>query len=733
MNQELLRKQTVVFFSDIVGYTRLMGKNEDEAFDLMKLNVGIHQRIFEEAGGKIIKELGDGILGVFESPEKGIVAAIEIQREILSLGKFAIRIGMHCGDVIYDHGDVYGDAVNQSSRIQSVGVPTSLLISASLYQKLKVDFPITTARLGAFELKNISQKVELLAVTNPPLSVPKRTDILRNIKYQERNPWLRGMMAATFFVLIAALAYSIFLEGATWGKAKSVAVLPFDNISNNADYDYFSEGITGDIVFQLSEIDSIKVTPYDLIASLEPIEISFDSLGKLFDVTTILRGNVDFLGSKIQVSVQLIDISNSKNIWSQTFTRENSGIVSIQNTIAKEIARALNANLSAQEIYHIEKTQTESADAYDLYLKGKSQYFTYNKKNNLEAINLFKKAIQIDPNYALAYTGLADAYAQMPSYGYEITWLDSSMEAGDKALSIEPELAEAYTSKGINYYYKGKSEYAKISFEKALAYKPNLSRAIGNLATIYFSKGDLINSLRLQAKSTTLNPRAFIPYQISGWIYRILGNYKAAENYLKKADKLQPNEINLEQLAYNYISQGKLDQAKLVLKELQLAQDANSYSVAGLISMHLNDLSSAKDFFEKSMELTEGVDNDPYYVIPINLAYILKGQGESERATELLRKSIDLRMDALIEGDEDYNLALDLAVAKMIQGELKEVNKYLNIAFDRGWRDLFLIEHHPAFEDYINSSDYAKISSKVQKEILAIHQKLEVTSLQRGR
>lgn len=133
------------------------------------------------------------------------------------------------------------------------------------------------------------------------------------------------------------------------------------------------------------------------------------------------------------------------------------------------------------------------------------------------------------------------------------------------------------------------------------------------------------------------------------------------------------------------------------------------------------------------MELTEGADSDPYYLIPINLAYILKLQGEKDRANQLLDQGIELRMDALIEGDEDYNLALDLAVAKMIKGEVKEVNKYLNIAFDRGWRDLFVVEHHPAFEEYIKQPEFTKISAKIQKEIFTINQKLEATSLLRNR
>jgi len=734
MSQELNRKQSVVFFSDIVGYTRLMGQDENAAFELMKLNLLTHQEIFLKYHGQVVKELGDGILGVFDTPKEAIKAALEIQEVTKSHRKFELRIGMHSGDIIFDHGDVFGDAVNQSARIQSVGIPSSILISEALHDELGLQSEFPTIKLGAFELKNVEKEVILFALTNPPLNIPKRTDVLKNIKYQERSPWMKWVLIMILFAVVGGITYELFWKGTPWGKEKSIVVLPFENLSKDPNNDYFSEGLTGDIIFQLTEIDSLQVIPYEQVNDLTDPNISLDSISKLFNVTTLLKGSVDFIGSKVQVNVRLIDLSNSTNIWSETFTRESSGIVSIQNTIAKEIARALNANMSPQELYQIEKTSTTSVIAYDLYLKGKSHYFKYEKEQNMSAIELFKEAIKLDPNYALAYSGLADSYAQMPNFGFGTAWLDSSKEANEKALTIDPTLAEAYMSRGITYYYQGKNEYAKISFEKALAYKPNLSRAVGNLATIYFSQGDLTNSLRLQAKSSSINPKAFLPYQISGWIYRILGDSDNSEFYLKKALEYKNDPIVYEQLGYTFISIGKKDEALgLISTILNKGNDANTLSNAGLLAFYLQELELAKEYFEKSLELKEDYQNDPYYIIPINLAYLLKLNGENERAEQLLKSSIELRMDSMLEGDEDYNLPLDLAVAKMIKGETRDVVKYLNLAFDRGWRDLFLIEENPAFSEFKKSNDFAQIERKIQNNLIEQKEKLKSTSLQRDK
>ena len=734
MNQELNRKQSVVFFSDIVGYTRLMGKDEDRAFGLMKQNLLIHQEIFAKYSGQIVKELGDGILGFFDTPLHALSASLEIQQACLEQNEFQLRIGLHSGDIIFDHGDIFGDAVNQSSRIQSVGVPSCILISDHLYQQLPPNSPYTSVRLGSFELKNVAHKVELHAISNPPLSIPKRSDILQNIKYQEQRPWLKWTIGAVFLAIIFALVITNYWKATPWGKEKSVVVLPFENLGNDPAHEYFSEGLTGDIIYQLSEIDSIKVIPFEQVLGQVDSNWPLDSIRKKFQVSTLLKGTVEFMGSKVQVNVRLIDLSNSTNIWTQSFTRENTGVVSIQNNIAIEIARALNANMSPTEMYQIGKTQTTNAQAYDDYLKAKSLYFKYNKEANLAAIELFRQAIKLDPNYSLAYSGLADCYSQMPGYGFSMAWLDSSREANNHALTLEPTLAEAYLSNGMIYYYEGKNEYAKISFEKALAYKPTLSRATGNLATIYFAEGDFINALMLQQKSASQNPKAFIPYQISGWIYRILGDYELALEYLNQANEKQINPVNYEQLAYTYISMGKIQEAKsqvpLVLKNVQ---DTNSSTIAGLISFYLNELDTAQKYFEHSLANTEAFEEDPYYVIPINLAYILKQKGELARANELLEISMQVRIESMINGDGDYNLPHDLAIAHMIKGNYQEAIKFLNIAYDKGWRDLMPIEHHPAFSPIKSRPEFQEIVKKIQNNLIAQKQKLEPTSLLRDK
>lgn len=734
MQAELTRKPSVVFFSDIVGYTRLMGQDENAAFELMKVNLSIHQEVLANYRGTIIKELGDGILAVFETVPEALKASLEIQKNVIKNAKYKIRIGLQSGEIIFDHGDVFGDAVNVASRIQSVGVPTSIVFSDRVYKEIIQDELFHTVKLGSFDLKNVSHPLELYSLTNPPLVIPKRSEILNNIKYQESSPWIKWVLILVLLAVVGVFSYQYFIKGTPWGKEKSIVVLPFENLSKDPKNDYFSEGLTGDVIFQLTEIDSLQVVPYEQVNDLTNTTISLDSISKLFEVTTLLKGSVEFVDSKVQVNVRLIDLSNATNIWSETFTRESTGIVSIQNTIAKEIARALNANMSPQELYQIGKTPTTSAIAYDLYLKGKSHYFKYEQEDNLSAISLFQQAIKLDPNYALAYSGLADSYAQMPNFGYGMTWLDSSKEANEKALMIDPTLAEAYMSRGITYYYQGKNEYAKISFERALAYKPNLSRAVGNLATIYFSQGDLVNSLRLQAKSSGINPKAFLPYQISGWIYRILGDSDNSEFYLKKALSFKNDPINYEQLGYTLISIGKEAEAsRLIPAILNEGNDANTISIAGLLAFYLGDLDLAKQYFEQSLVLKEDFENDPYFIVPINLAYILKLKGETTLSNKLLESAIELRMDSMLEGDEDYNLPLDLATAKAIKGESREVGKYLNLAYDRGWRDLFLIEQNPAFEEYKNTNDFAQIAKKIQNNLIEQNQKLKSTSLQRDK
>ncbi|GAB2500351.1 tetratricopeptide repeat protein [Algoriphagus taiwanensis] len=736
MNQNLIRKQAVVYFSDIVGYTRLMGKDEDGAFQLMKENLEAHQKTFSKYGGQIIKELGDGILGVFESPEGALQASLEIQQHCVKIGKFQLRIGLHCGDIIFDHGDVFGDAVNQSSRIQSVGVPSSILLSEQLLHRLPENSIYQTVRLGGFNLKNVEHKVELHALTNEPLAIPKRADILQNIKYQERNPWKYWVGIGVVFLLLTMVTYSVFWRDSVWEKDKSVAVLPFVNLNGDSELDYFTDGLTENIIGQLSKINSIKAISYSTMADYKGSTLPLDSLAKMLDVSTILKGTIEQLNSGIRFKLQLIDADENKNIWTDEYTRKGTDITQLQNDIARDIARVLDAQLTAEESIQIGKGETSNAEAYDLVFKAKQLYYAGFGDPSLffEAAELLKKAIELDPNYALAYTWLAKTYFQIAFDEPKGPWYDMSLEMSSKALELEPKLAEGYGARGMVYYDLGEYTKAKNSMETALSFQPNLSDAIGNLATINFASGNLLEAIKLQNKAADLGPSSHIPYQNLGWAYKILGRFEEALQYFDRSLAISKNLTTYELKANMLIEMGEKEKALALLENIPF-QDSSEFDVraAGAILYYAQEYDSAFNVWKISIERKLKSGFDKFYSTPINYGYLLKQRGEDRFADSLLNAIIQVKIEAMSLGSEEYYLPLEISTAYAAKNQVPEAIKYLQIAYERGWRDYFFTEFNPAFDKLKEDIRYKKIISQISDDLNRINQELASTSLERGR
>lgn len=732
MSQELNRKLSVVYFSDIVGYTRLMGKDEDAAFGLMKKNLEAHSEIFGKYRGQIIKELGDGILAVFETVGEALTASLEIQNLCKNHGEFELRIGIHSGEVIFDHGDVFGDAVNLASRIQSVGVPSSILISEKVFQSIPPDLDFSTSKLGRINLKNVDHEIEIYALTNNPLVVPKRSEILKNIKYQENNAWKFWVGTSVVTLLLALLIYSAFWSDNTWEKDKSVAVMPFVNLSENPDFDYFPKALTENLIDQLSKISSLKTISYPTMSSFINPNSPLDSIASVIGVSTILKGNVENLGSRVRINLQLVDVENNKNIWTESYIREGANIPQFQNDIAREIARILNARLTAEEASQIGQGETTNPDAYDLLMKAKDSYKNFNDSSFFVASQFLKKAIELDQNYALAYTWLAKTYYQLAFNNPDTTWYDLSLEMSEKALALEPKLAEGFSARGATFYELGQITKAKNSFDLATSFNPNFSEAIGNLATIHFAQGDLLKALELQMKSSLLGPKAFIPYQNMGWINKILGNYKEAHLLFEKS--LEQNLIadTYELSAFTYIQEGKKDSA---LHEAQkvLKMRPIDYKVVGYIYFYAKEFDLAFTSLQKEMESIEGNTYSKYTTAPIVYSYLLRKKGNIQLSDSILNNIIQVKIEAISLGFEDYYLPLDVATAFIIQNKPEESLKYLQIAYDRGWRDYFFTEYNEAYTDLKKDQRYQAIFAQIQKDLADTNQKLASNSLQRDK
>lgn len=734
MAKVLNRKQSIVYFSDIVGYTLLMGKDEDHAFDLMKQNLELHQEVFTKYRGKVIKELGDGILAIFETADEAITASLEIQTEWQKTKELELRIGLHCGGVILDHGDVYGDAVNIASRVQSIGAPSCVLFSSKVLDQIPEDSHFTYVSLGPFKLKNVSKELELYALTNKPLSVPKRAEMIKKVKSQEREPWKFWVGLAATLLILLFLIYSLVWNNYTWEKDKSVAVLPFTNVNEKSPQDAFSIDITQEIISQLSEIADIKVISYASIKDISDSNLDLDSLGEALEVSTILKGSIQYLDEMTKVNVQLIDIEENKNLWTESFIRSGENLLHIQSIIAKEISRVLGISLTAKEEAEIGKVITESPEAYNLYLLAKKEYSNYNMEGYSRAAEYFQKAISIDRNFTMAYAGLADTYSQFAANTAESAWYDSSNIVTEKGLLIDPNSAELYKTRGNTFYYQSKLESAKKSFENALLIKPNYSEAIGNLATVDFIQGNLEEALNGEIRSASLNPNNQVPFRIAGWIYRIIGNNAEALEWLNKSLNIAPNPVTYSLIGTAYISENRIEESKKLIPEiLEKNPTTDGYESAGLIDFFSRDFTGARENYEKSILAFENFKEDFYFTVPINYSFLLIQEGEFQIADSMLNNSIFIREDALSRGEKDANILFDLACAYAVKKQTGESLKYLEEAFENGWRDLFFIDYNPIFDHLRSNLEYRKILQKISSELEREKGKINATSLERSR
>lgn len=719
MKKELTRTLAAIMFSDIVGYTALMGENEEYAFKLVKKNTKIHLDILNSHHGKIVKELGDGVLCVFENVTAALQAALEIQQLYKDSKEISLRIGIHYGEVICDKSDIYGDAVNIASRIQMIGIPGSILVSERVHREITRLSVFKCVSLGIFELKNINHSTEIFALVHPGLKVPKRWDLENMLRNQEKKLMMLGLVFLSLLVIALWIYYSSHIRQLTREPEKSIAVLPFQNIDNDPDNAFFSKGMTEDLLSHLSKISSLKVISGASVEANGHPKESLKEVAASLGVNAILLGSVRRSGNTVRIRVQLVDAVNEVNLFAETFDRELVGIFDVQSEIALNIAESMSARLTKEEILLLDKKPTENVNAYEIYLRGRDFYHQYEAEKNKKAIAEFKTAIQMDSSFALAWAGLGDAYGQLYGrFNGEKFWIDSSLLASQKAISLDSNLSKAYNSMAIAYNYR--SEYDK-GFEllhKAVSINPNNAQAAENLGTGYFFKGDLVEALKWGKKAAGLNPRNHVPYQIVGWTYRLLGHDGNAELWLKKSLELKPFRDTYEQLALLYIGQGKKAKAKKLIPELfKLGSTEKVYETAGLIAFMCGDQKMAKTFFEKSLDLNPLFGRDPMAISAIYLGHILLAEKEHLEANVYLDNALELNSQEVRKGSQYEEHAFYLAGIYAIRGQTKEAIEYLKIARGQQWKDHALAFHNPLFKSIHDHPDFVKICKELEAEM----------------
>ena len=432
-----------IMFTDMVGYTSLMQENERQAKILRNKHKEVLEKFVLEHRGQVLQYYGDGTLSIFGSAIEAAICASKIQKELQSEPKVPLRIGVHAGDVVYDDEGVYGDGVNIASRIENIAVPGSVLISDKINDELKNQKEISTVFLGRYNLKNVKNPVKLYAINSNDLVIPSNEQI----------------------------------EGKTANTGHSIAVLPFINLSAEKDNEYFSDGITEELLNALAKVDGLLVTSRTSSFAFKDRNIDIREIGKQLGVKIVLEGSVRKYGNRVRVTAQLINADDGYHKWSETYDRNLEDIFAVQDELANSIVDQLKKTIQLQKpSKSLVKVPTENIDAYNLYLKGLFNWNKWSPDFALKAIKYFEEAIAISPDFALAYSRLAACYIFLGAAGFMSNKVaySKAKEYANKSSELDNSLIDSQITMGmIKYFNDWDWEGAEKCFLKALEINPN--------------------------------------------------------------------------------------------------------------------------------------------------------------------------------------------------------------------------------------------------------------------
>jgi adenylate cyclase len=440
------RKLTAILSADVVGYSRLMGDDEEATVRTLNKYKKIISDLIERHNGRVIDSPGDNVLAEFVSVVDAVRCGVQIQEDLKENNealpanrRMDFRIGINVGDVIQDGDRIYGDGVNVAARIESLADPRGICLSRTTYDQVKKKLKYEYEYLGEYEVKNIDEPVRVYRVQMEP---KVKTAIVKEKK---------------------ASALS---------EEPSIAVLPFVNISGDKEQEYFSDGLAEEIINALTKIQGLKVIARTSAFAFKGKDQDITKIAEALRVNTILEGSVRKSGKRIRVTAQLITASDGSHLWSERYDQELTDVFAIQDEISQAIAEKLRVRLSVHQ--PLVKRYTENMEAYNLYLKGRYHLEKFTPEALDKSKNYFEQAIAIDPKYALAWSELADYYAVVGAvYGYiqPRTAYAKCSHAIEKVLELDDTLPEPYAIRGALRAFDYDWEEAERDFHHALELK----------------------------------------------------------------------------------------------------------------------------------------------------------------------------------------------------------------------------------------------------------------------
>jgi TolB-like protein len=590
---------------------------KDEAM-AMNCREKLKQKLEEEVTshyGRILEFRGDGALCSFSSTIEAVQASIALQLAMQTDPVVPVRIGMHTGDVIVEANNVYGDGVNIASRMESFAIPGSIFISAKVYDDIKNQKDIQTISLGKYALKNVKEPVEIFAISNPGITIPDSASLKG-----------KGEKA----------------------RQKSILVLPFINMSNDVEQEYFNDGLTEELIASLSRLKDMKVISRTTSMKYKGTDKDIKTIGLETGASYIMEGSVRKQGNNLRITAQFLDARRDVHLWAENYRGTLDDIFDIQENVATKIVEALRLQLTIAEKVTLEKRYTENSEAYQLYLQGRYFWKKRNEDGFRSAIKYFEKALEKDPEYALAWAGLADTYILKSEYTNisRRELYSKQIAAVNKALEIDNSLGEAHISLAISlmlnqWDWKGSEKEYKLGIELS----PNYATGHHWYAEWLLFTGNAPEAFKEISLAVELDPVSPGILKDKGIHYYYTRQYDEAIDIGLKTLELDPGFFPSHRLlSLAYLGKKMFDKAieenrlwgiglgNKVKEDIALAQ---IYAVAG------NKEDARKIISNEDLEniLTE---NDYR-----SMALVYASLGEIDKAFEWLEKSCDRHEESL--------------------------------------------------------------------------------------
>ena len=589
-----------LWFADIAGYSARVVEDERGALQLVEILQSLSRSTVRRHEGRVVKFLGDAVLAEFPSTEMAVRAAAMLSKEYAEQSAKTgrahdLRIGVHLGDVAVDaDGDLYGDGVNAAARIEAVVDPGQVVVSEDVWRQIRGREGFRFEPFGNRNLKGVGS-IDLYVV-NLEESLAATEE--RYQPGEQRNE-----------------------------KIRSIAVLPFADLSAESDQEHFSDGVAEEILNALSKVAGLHVPARTSCFAFRGATLDVREIGKRLGVEALLDGSIRKAGKRVRISVQLVDANNGYQLWSERFDREIEDIFAIQDEIARSVLESLGLALTEREEFRFLKPSTANIEAYEFYLRGRKLYHKWTRQSVQFARQMFERAVKVDPDFAAAWAGLANAYVDLFRWSRKPRDLEQAKRASENALKLNPNSAEAHVSAGQALGIQRRFPEAAKAFERAIKEDPTVYEAYYLYGRAMVESGDVEKALYLFEKAQQVRPDDYESHTLRAQALTELGR----EDEARRA-----NQVAVE----------------CIEKHLELNPDEpRAYSLGASVLIRLGQNERSKQWTQQAMTLAPA---DP--LVLYNAACNWALLGETDHALDGLERAIEagVAVGDWIKHDPDF-------------------------------------------------------------------------------